>query len=128
MRPPRFLRQAREAARRQARERRDATSGAVGYSGVADLTGLSVTPKSALSLAAAFACINVIATDVAALPLAGYRKRKGGGRDQVGDLAGAELLGFSPDGETTGMRWRQAWMGRALGWGNGHARIDRAGD
>lgn len=128
MRPPRFLRQAREAARRQAQERRNASSLPIGYSGVSDLTGVSVTPMTALSLAAAFACINVIATDTAALPLAGYRKRKSGGRDQVDDLAGAELMGFSPDGETTGMRWRQAWMGRALGWGNGIARIARSGD
>jgi HK97 family phage portal protein len=84
---------------------------------------IDVTPEVALTLAAYYAAINVISTDVAMLPLKVYRRRRSGGRDEVRDDPRSELLGLSPDGETTAMRWRQAWAGHALGWGNGYAEI-----
>jgi HK97 family phage portal protein len=90
-------------------------------------TGSQVTPQAALTLAAAYACINVIATDVAMLPLEVFRRRKSGGRDQVRDDPRQELLGVSPDRETTSMRWRQAWVGHTLGWGNGFNELTFSG-
>lgn len=85
--------------------------------------GVLVTPDRALGLSAYFAAVNRIATDVASLPLKVYRKRRGGGRDEVTDHPISELLAHSPDGETTSMRWRQALMAHILGWGNGYAEV-----
>lgn len=91
-------------------------------------SGLSVTPDTALALAGVYAAINVISTDIACLPLKLYRKRSNGGRDLITDHPLADLLTTSPDGETTSMRWRQANMGHALGWGNGYAEVVFDGD
>jgi HK97 family phage portal protein len=88
------------------------------------LAGVAITPESALGLAAVYAAINVIATDLACLPLEVYRKRRDGGRDYAGDHPVASMFASSPDGETTSMRWRQAILGHVLGWGNGYAEIE----
>lgn len=90
-------------------------------------SGLQVTPESALSLTAAYAAINTIATDVSSLPLRVYKRRPDGGRDEDRSHPVAELLTNSPDGETTAMRWMQAVMGHALGHGNGYAEITFGG-
>lgn len=86
--------------------------------------GISVSPSSALGLTAVFSAINCISTDVASLPIGVYQRRKDGGRDEVRHHNAKELLNVSPDGETTAMRMRQAWLGHALGWGNGCAEIE----
>jgi HK97 family phage portal protein len=85
--------------------------------------GAPMNPRAALSLAAYFSAINVLSTDLASLPIHVYRKRKSGGRDKVSDDPRERLLDVSPDGDTTGMRQRQAMMGHVLGWGNGYLDI-----
>lgn len=97
-------------------------------SGYNSRSGVTVTPESALSLAAAYAAINVIATDVSSLPLKVYRRRRDGGRDEANDIPLSGLLSRSPNGETTSLRFRQALMGHVLGWGNGYAEISFDGD
>jgi HK97 family phage portal protein len=89
--------------------------------------GPNVNPKTALTFSAWFAAINVLSTDLACLPLKIYRARKSGGRDEVTDDPRTALLSVSPDGETTAMRWRQAWVGQTLGHGNGVAEIGYSG-
>lgn len=91
--------------------------------GARNLSGASVTPASVLTLAAAYAAINVIATDVAALPFQAFRRRPGGGRDEARDLPLWDLLATTPDGETTAVRQRQALMAHTLGHGNGYCEI-----
>jgi HK97 family phage portal protein len=90
-------------------------------------SGGTVSPKSALTLTAYYAAINVLATDLACLPRKIYRRRKSGGRDEVTDDVRSDLLGVSPDGETTAMRWMQAWLGHTLGHGNGYTEIEFSG-
>jgi HK97 family phage portal protein len=97
--------------------------GLVSSGGMAN-SGVMVSPDRALGLTSYFAAINRISTDTASLPLRLCKARKGGGRDEIRDDVRAELLGVSPDGETTSMRWRQAWLGHALGAGNGYAEIE----
>jgi HK97 family phage portal protein len=93
-------------------------------SGNRNRSGQVVTPDSALTLAAAFAAINVIATDTASFPLCLHRKRKDGGSDEITDDPRAQMMAVSPDGETTSLRFRQDLMGHVLGWGNGYAEIE----
>lgn len=92
-----------------------------------DASAGPITPASALTLAAYYAAINVLSTDLACLPLKVYKRRRSGGRDEVTDDPRSDLLAVSPDGETTSMRWRQAWIGHTLGWGNGYTEIELAG-
>jgi HK97 family phage portal protein len=96
-------------------------------SGARSAAGVNITPESALTLTAALACINVIATDFSYPPCKVYRRRPGGGRDEVRDTAIWERLNVSPDGETTPMRSRQALMGHTLGHGNGYYEIETNG-
>src|SRR6516225_9678603 len=93
-------------------------------------TGVTVTEKSVLTLAVAFACINVISTDLSSLPLTLYRKRKSGGRDIIDDHDAAYKLRWSPDenDDTSSVKLRQDWTAHTLGWGNGYLNVDRSGD
>jgi HK97 family phage portal protein len=95
-----------------------------------NLTGFTVTEKSVLSLTAAFACINVISTDLSSLPLILYRRRKSGGRDEITDHDAGYRLRWSPDDSDaqSSVKLRQDWMGHTLGWGNGFIQVKRSGD
>lgn len=89
-----------------------------------NVTGVSVTERSALSVTAAFACINVISTDTAYPPCRVMFKSSDGSRTERTDHPADPLLRYSPDGEATTMGARQAWMAHALGWGNGYQEIE----
>jgi HK97 family phage portal protein len=89
------------------------------------LSGVAVTPETALTMTAVFACINVISTDVASLPLEVKRRLRGGGKVPVRNDPRYELLYCEPNDDTTPMRFFQAYVGHRLGWGNAYAEIDR---
>lgn len=93
------------------------------------LAGVTVTDESALTLTAYYAGVMRISTDVAQLPIALYRRRSDGGRDEVRDHPVVPLLTVSPDGERTAFGFRQALLAHAVGYGNGYAeiRFDSAG-
>jgi HK97 family phage portal protein len=91
------------------------------------LAGGQVGYRAALGLAALFAGVNVLSTDVACLPLSVYQRMPDGSRREARDDPRADLLKVSPDGVSTSMRWRQAWMGHALLWKGGYAEIVRTG-
>jgi HK97 family phage portal protein len=89
--------------------------------------GMIVTERTAMSLAAVLATFNVLATDVAVLPLCTYQRQADGGRREAREHPVDRLLRVSPDDETTPIRWRQALMGHALSRGNGYAEVQRKG-
>jgi HK97 family phage portal protein len=90
------------------------------------LSGVAVTPETALTFTACYACINVRATDLAALPLEVKRKRKEGGRVPVPDDPRYDLVFCEPNSNTTSMMFRQAMGAHRLGWGNAYAEIIRS--
>ncbi len=89
--------------------------------------GVAVTPNTALRLSAYLTTLNVLATDVAVLPLEVSRQLPGGGRAEATEHAVYPLLRRSPDGIRTPMRWKQALMGHALQHEGGYAEIQRTG-
>jgi HK97 family phage portal protein len=89
--------------------------------------GIYVTESTALRLPAILASINVLATDVAALPLCVHQRQADGGRRDADEHPVSILWGRSPNGETTPFRWRQAWLAHALQYGNGYGEIVRTG-
>jgi HK97 family phage portal protein len=88
------------------------------------LSGVAVTPETALTFAAVFAAINVLASDTASLPLEVVRRRAGG-RAPVTSHPATEVLGSAPNDDTTPFRYFQACMGHVLGWGNSYSEIER---
>lgn len=90
--------------------------------------GQVVTERSSLRLPAMLAAVNVLATDVAVLPLNVYRRLPDGkGREHRREDLREELLNVNPDGtgEGTAVAFRAAWMLHALTYGNGYAEITR---
>lgn len=123
-RTPRFL--ARELRRRSAYN----SVGSTGWPGslvTPSISGITVTPQTALSYTAYYAGIRVISEDVASLPLAVFRRRPKGGAKLVRDHPITRRFSRCPAGdsnEVTSLNWRESWVAHCLGWGNGYAEID----
>jgi HK97 family phage portal protein len=91
--------------------------------GPGSLSGVWITPETALTFTAVYAAIRVLSEDTASLPLQVYRAT-GKGRKPQKDHPVNRLLATSPDGEVTSMSFREALMGHCLGWGNGYAELE----
>ncbi len=87
--------------------------------------GISVSQWSAITLPAVYACISVIADNLAQLPCNVHKLRKGGGSDLARDHPLQRLLHDAPNDEMTSFVWRQTVSHHALGWGNGYSEIER---
>ena len=87
--------------------------------------GVKVSEKTALKYLTVTACVKLIASDIAKLPLNLYRKRKDGGKDLVTDHKLYDILHNAPNNETTSFNWRESQQGHALLWGNSYSFIDR---
>lgn len=90
--------------------------------------GVVVTEDTAIRYPALLATFAVLASDVAVLPLHVYQKQTDGSKLKIDSDVREPLLSRSPNGITTPIRWRSAWMGHALRRGNGYAEIVRRGD
>lgn len=77
---------------------------------------------AALCLSAVYACIYVLSSSIAQLPLVVFRKIDE--RRKVGDDHPAYyLLHDEPNVWQTSYKWRESLMFNTLGWGNGYSRI-----
>jgi phage portal protein BeeE len=88
-------------------------------------SGENVTPSKSLTLSAYFACIHVISSDIAKMPLNTYKRLKPRGKEKAFDHPVYKLLHTKPNEETTPYAFKQALVAGALGWGNGYAEIER---
>lgn len=87
--------------------------------------GVLVNPETALKLAAVYACIYVLSSSLAQLPLAVMRKV--GNRIESGsDHAAYYLLHDEPNRWQTSYKWRETKQYHVLGWGNGYSRMVRS--
>ena len=91
--------------------------------------GVDVTPDSALSYSAVFACVRVLAEDVASLPLLVYRRLQPRGKERAPEHPLYRLLHDAPNPEMTAIEFRETMMGHLALWGNGYAEkeFNRAG-
>lgn len=89
------------------------------------LSGIIVTPQTALNFTSVFAAINVIATDIASMPLRVMRRLPDGGKVEDRDFYLYDLLRHSPNPLMNANRYRKAMMGHVLGWGNSYSVIRR---
>jgi HK97 family phage portal protein len=89
-------------------------------------SGVRVTPKKALGYPAVWRAVNLIAGDIAKLPLLVYRQQ---GKNKEVDTRhpAYRLLKRKPNPLHTPFVFKQVLMGHALTRGNGYAYIDRNG-
>lgn len=92
------------------------------------LTGVSITPDTALKNPTAYACIAVLSQAVAQLPLHLHRRTADGGRERASDHPLFALLNDLPNEWTSAYEFRQSMMSSALRYDQGaFAWIGRAG-
>lgn len=71
------------------------------------LSGMAVTPESAMRLAAVWACVRVRSEDVAKIPCLLYRRLPNGGKERAIDHALYNLINVAPNPRMTAFEFRQ---------------------
>ena len=114
-------------------ERRNRENPEVALNGISLFEGgeskISVGPETAQKLTAVYACIYVLSSTVAQLPISVLRKIDGKiapGSDHPAHY----LLREEPNQWQTSYKWRETKQAHTLGWGNGYSRLvrDRKGE
>ena len=93
--------------------------------GAPTTAGVKVDEHTASKYLTVTACVSLIASDIAKLPLNLYKKRADGGKDIVTDNQLYDLLHNAPNPETTSFNFREALQSHLLLWGNSYAYIER---
>jgi HK97 family phage portal protein len=89
-------------------------------------SGISVNEVSSLSSSCVYACVQVIAQEIASLPLYVYRNLKRG-REKATDHPLYGLFRYSPNAEMSSYQFRYMLTEHLLLWGNAFAEIQRNG-
>lgn len=90
-------------------------------------SGVSITPDGALGISTVFACVRVLAEDVAKLPLNLYRRTGNNGKERAADHPLYGLLHDAPNGFQTSFEFREMLQGHLGLRGNAYAFINRYG-
>lgn len=85
--------------------------------------GETVSPESALTISAVYACVRILSESVASLPLMLYRRRSDGGKERVTEHPLYELLHNAPNGEMSSFTWRETCQGHVSLWGNAYSQV-----
>jgi len=89
------------------------------------LAGVYVSEENSMSVSAVFACVRVIAEDVASLPFSLY-KRLERGKEKAERHPLYYLIHDSPNADMTAFSFKECMMTNLLLWGNAYAQIIRA--
>ena len=87
--------------------------------------GVPVSEWTALTLPVVYACVSIIADNLAQLPLNVYRSLPNGGRELASGHPLQALLHDSPNEDMSSFVLRQTVSHHALLWGNGYCEIER---
>ena len=90
-------------------------------------SGVMLNEKSSLRIVAVYACVNLLASTIASLPLPVYQ-RLDRGKKKATDLDIYSLLHDQPNSEQTSFLWRQNMMAHVLLWGHGYSEIESDGN
>ena len=86
-------------------------------------TGTPVSPDAALGVAAVYACVKVLAEDVAKLPLVVYRNTEDGGKEKALDHPLYRVLARSPNQVQNSFEFREMLQGHLALGGDCYAQI-----
>lgn len=100
---------------------------AVRFGGEPTLAGVTINEHTALGIAAAFACVRVLAETVGSLPCHLYRRLERG-KERATDHPLHRLLRVAPNPEIDASRFFSTLQGHVATWGNGYAEkeLDQA--
>jgi len=98
-----------------------------GYGGNRNPSGVRVDPETALRSTVVLACVRVLATSVAGLPLHLYRRLPDGGKELARENPLYRLLHDTPNGWQTSYEWREQMMLHLLTHGQAFCEISGAG-
>ena len=87
----------------------------------------AVTVDKAMRLSAVWACVRIISTSVAGLPLSIYRRLPDGGRETARDFPLYDVVHNSPNEDMAAFHFWQAVVASMLLWGNAYCEIHRSG-
>lgn len=87
--------------------------------------GVAVTPKTVLGASTVFACVDLLASSIATLPLNVYRRTNGNGREIAREHPLFDLLHNSPNSEMDAVDFRKAMQANLCVHGNAYAIITR---
>lgn len=90
-------------------------------------SGKAVTVNSAMRLSVVWACVRIISTSVAGLPLGVYERKADGSRDDARTMPVYDIVHTSPNDDMTAFQFWQAMVSAMLLWGNAYAEIKRLG-
>lgn len=90
-------------------------------------SGKTVTVDNAMQLSAVWACVRIISTSVAGLPLGVYQRDAEGGRKDARDFGLYDVIHNSPNEDMTAFQFWQAMVAAMLLRGNAFAEIHRIG-
>ena len=92
-------------------------------SGFPSSTGMHIDEKRAMTFSAVFACVKILAQDVASLPLNVYEELPEGGRKKAKNNYLYPLLHKKPNNIMTSFTWREVVMAHLLLWGNHYSKM-----
>lgn len=87
------------------------------------VTGKDVSVQGSLAFIPVYACVRLIASTIASLPLPVYRRLPGGGKERDAGHPLYPLLHDAPNPEMTAFEMYQALTGQLLLWGNAYSNI-----
>lgn len=91
--------------------------------GASTAAGPAVSEESALRFAAVYACVRIIAEDIASLPLVVYRQQ-GRAKERAKEHPLYPVLHDLANPEMTSFEWRELMLSHLLLWGNAYSEID----
>lgn len=87
--------------------------------------GVPVSVYTAVNLPVVYACWNRISNPLARFPLKIFRRKAGGGAEEVLDHPLSGRLGMRPNPHMSSRTLRKTVQCQALGWGNGYIEVER---
>src|SRR5436190_3307897 len=98
------------------------------FTGRALASGVTVTPEAAMGVSAVYACVKVIAEDIASMPFVFYENAGADARKEAVDHPLHELLGSEPNPEMDSGQFIEMLTGHVLLRGNAYAEVVRDRD
>jgi HK97 family phage portal protein len=90
-------------------------------------SGKAVSVDNVMRLSTVWACVRIISTSVAGLPLGIYRRKADGDREDARDFSLYDVIHHSPNEDMTAFQFWQAVVASMLLWGNAYCEIHRSG-
>ncbi|MFV3337909.1 phage portal protein [Pseudomonas sp. NY15349] len=96
------------------------------FNGAQSSSGKTVSVDKAMRLSTVWACVRIISTSVAGLPLSIYRRMPDGSRESARDFPLYDVVHTSPNEDMAAFHFWQAVVASMLLWGNAYCEIHRS--